>query len=228
MNKIKLLIFDLDGTLLNTVADLAYSVNHALKSNAFPVHPTEAYKTFVGNGVNKLIERALPEGAKTPENIALIKEGFRSYYDMHSADYTVPYEGIPELLLTLQNEGYMLAVASNKYHEATARLIAMFFPDVRFVAVLGQREGVPPKPDPTIVFDILKTAGVSAAETLYVGDSAVDMQTAQNSHITSVGVTWGFRPREELIAADACCIAENPSDIKKILEISNGNTTFAH
>jgi phosphoglycolate phosphatase len=213
MTTTKLIIFDLDGTLLDTVADLACSVNHALALYGFPTHEVEAYKHFVGNGVNKLLERALPESAKTPENIARIKDEFRAYYDVHNTERTKPYEGIRELLHALQNKGIMIAVASNKYHSATESLIARLFPEINFAAVFGQREGMPPKPDPTIVFDILNITGVGADETLYVGDSGVDMMTANNSGCRSVGVVWGFRPREELINAGACHIAETPNQI---------------
>lgn len=214
MNETKLIIFDLDGTLLDTVADLAFSVNHALAKNGFPSHAIEAYKYFVGNGVNKLIERSLPEGYGTEANIALIKEDFRNFYDKHSADHTVPYDGIRELLQTLQKEGLMLAVASNKYHSATESLIREIFPEIAFAAVYGQREGKPPKPDPSIVLDILQRTSVMATEALYVGDSGVDMLTAANSGVRSVGVTWGFRSREELVEAGACHIANKPDEVK--------------
>lgn len=195
---IKLVIFDLDGTLLNTIADLAESTNHALRQYGFPTHPTEAYRFFVGNGINKLFERALPEGVKTQENILRIRQAFLPYYSLHNMDKSSPYPGIPELLKTLQANGMPLAVASNKYNEGTCKLIDYYFPDIRFIKVLGQREGIAPKPDPHIVHEILSTASVLPEETLYVGDSGVDMQTALNSGVISCGVTWGFRPRTEL------------------------------
>ena len=217
MQNIKLVIFDLDGTLLNTISDLAYSTNYALKQNGFPGHPIEAYKFFIGNGINKLFERALPEDEKTDSNVARIREAFLPYYDEHNADYTKPYEGIYELLKTLQSKDYMLAVASNKYQSATQKLISSIFPDILFTAVFGQRDGVPVKPDPAIVNDILKIAGVLPEEAVYVGDSGVDMQTAANSGIISVGVTWGFRPREELEAAGAVIIADTATEILGII-----------
>lgn len=209
----KLAIFDLDGTLLDTIADLATGTNYALHQNGFPEHPKEAYPFFVGNGINKLFERALPEGKKTEENILRIRKDFLAYYDAHNTDESHPYPGIPELLATLQEQGIRLAVASNKYQRATAKLIAFYFPRIAFAAVLGQREGIPTKPDPAIVQEILQTAQISPSETLYVGDSGVDMQTALNSGVTSCGVTWGFRPRAELESFSPDYIVNRPEDI---------------
>ena len=194
----KLIIFDLDGTLLNTIADLAHSTNHALQVLGYPTHEVASYNFMVGNGINKLFERALPEGEKTEENVLRVRKEFLLHYDRHNADESRPYSGIPELLEALQNKGHKLAVASNKYPAATEKLIAHYFPGIRFVAVFGQREGVKVKPDPTVVYDILQIADVPKEEVLYIGDSGVDMQTAINSGVTSCGVTWGFRPRTEL------------------------------
>ena len=213
MRNKKLVIFDLDGTLLNTISDLAHSTNFALKQNGFPGHPIEAYKFFIGNGINKLFERALPENKKNEENISRVRKSFLTYYDEHNTDYTKPYEGVQELLKTLQSEGYMLAVASNKYQSATEKLITKLFPEILFVAILGQRENIPVKPDPTIVFDILKISGVKPEEAIYIGDSGVDMQTASRSGVISIGVTWGFRPRSELEAAGANYIVNSVTEI---------------
>ncbi len=195
-----LVIFDLDGTLLNTIADLANSTNYALARLGFPTHETEKYRFMVGNGVNKLFERALPEGAKTEENVLRVRELFLPHYDRHNADDSRPYPGVESLLERLQADGLQLAVASNKYQAATEKLVDRYFPSIRFTAVFGQREGVPVKPDPTIVFDILKVAGMPKDRVLYVGDSGVDMQTAAKAGVTACGVTWGFRPRTELEA----------------------------
>ena len=194
----KLVIFDLDGTLLDTIADLAESANHALKQLGYPTRDVEKIRTFVGNGVNKLLFRALPDEEKTEENMMRMRTHFVPYYDAHNADLSAPYPGIVTLLEELQAKGLRMAVASNKYQEATAKLVKHYFPMIDFVEVLGQREGINVKPDPTIVFDILKKAGVSKEETLYVGDSGVDMQTAINAGVDAIGVTWGFRPRTEL------------------------------
>ena len=194
----KLVIFDLDGTLLDTIADLAESANHALKQLGYPTRDVETIRTFVGNGVNKLLFRALPDEEKNEENMMRMRTHFVPYYDAHNADLSAPYPGIVALLEELQAKGLRMAVASNKYQEATVKLVKHYFPMIDFVEVLGQREGINVKPDPTIVFDILKKAGVSKEETLYVGDSGVDMQTAINAGVDAIGVTWGFRPRTEL------------------------------
>ena len=196
--KKKLVIFDLDGTLLNTIDDLATGANHALDVLGYPTHDAATIRSFVGNGINKLLERALPEGEKTEENILRMRSVFIPYYDEHNADLTVPYKGIPELLVRLQEEGVQLAVASNKYQAATEKLVSHFFPDINFIKVLGQRPEVPIKPDPAIVTAILQTAGVSKDAVLYVGDSGVDMLTALNAQVDAVGVPWGFRPKLEL------------------------------
>lgn len=209
----RLVIFDLDGTLLNTIADLANSTNHALKQCGFPEHEVSEYPFFVGNGINKLFERALPEADRNEENILKVRSKFVPYYDKHNADFSTPYPGIPELLETLQRKEFMLTVASNKYQSATEKLIAHYFPAICFVAVFGQREGITPKPDPTIVNDILSIAKVNKEEALYVGDSGVDMQTAINSGVTACGVTWGFRPRTELEAFNPNYIADRPEEI---------------
>ena len=194
----KLVIFDLDGTLLDTIADLAESANHALKQLGSPPRDVETIRTLVGNGVNKLLFLALPDEEKTEENMIRMRTHFVPYNDAHNADLSAPYPGIVALLEELQAKGLRMAVASNKYQEATVKLVKHYFPMIDFVEVLGQREGINVKPDPTIVFDILKKAGVSKEETLYVGDSGVDMQTAINAGVDAIGVTWGFRPRTEL------------------------------
>lgn len=194
----KLVIFDLDGTLLDTIADLAVATNHALEQLGYPTHETEVIRTYVGNGINKLLERALPDNERTEENVMRMRTHFIPYYDAHNADLSAPYPGIVSLLETLQEKGLQLAVASNKYQEATAKLVEQYFPTISFIEVLGQRDGIAVKPDPIIVFDILKKTDVSKEEVLYVGDSGVDMQTAQNAGVDAVAVTWGFRPRTEL------------------------------
>ena len=189
----------------------------ALQTLGYPTHEVASYNFMVGNGINKLFERALPEGEKTEENVLRVRKEFLLHYDRHNADESRPYPGIPELLETLQHKGYKLAVASNKYQAATEKLIAHYFPGIRFVAVFGQREGVKVKPDPAVVHDILRIAGVSKDEVLYVGDSGVDMQTAINSGVTSCGVTWGFRPRTELESFCPDYIADKAETILSIV-----------
>lgn len=196
--KKKLVIFDLDGTLLDTIDDLATGANHALEVLGYPTHERATIRSFVGNGINKLLERSLPEGEKTEEHVMRMRSVFIPYYDAHNAELTVPYEGIPELLERLQEGGLMLAVASNKYQAATEKLVAHYFPNINFIKVLGQRDEVSIKPDPAIVKEIIEAAGVSNDAVLYVGDSGVDMLTALNAQVDAVGVTWGFRPKLEL------------------------------
>ena len=206
----KLVIFDLDGTLLNTIADLAHSTNYALNKLGYPTHEIEKYNFMVGNGINKLFERALPEGEKTEENVLRVRNEFIPYYDIHNADDSCPYPGISALLSYLQSAGIQIAVASKK-------LVAHYVPEIRFTAVFGQREGVNVKPDPTVVLDILKLANVRKEDVLYVGDSGVDMQTAANAGVTACGVTWGFRPRTELEEFAPQYITETAEEIKRLI-----------
>lgn len=213
----KLVIFDLDGTLLNTIADLAHSTNYALNKLGYPTHEIEKYNFMVGNGIDKLFERALPEEEKSKENVLRVRKEFVPYYDIHNADDSRPYPGIPELLSYLQDAGVQIAVASNKYQAATQKLVDHYFPEIHFTAVLGQREGVKVKPDPIIVSDILEIAKVAKEEALYVGDSGVDMQTAANAGVTACGVTWGFRPRTELKEFNPSYIADTAGEIKNLI-----------
>lgn len=215
----KLVIFDLDGTLLNTIADLANSTNYALNKLGFPTHKTEKYHLMVGNGINKLFERALPEGEKTEENVLRVRKEFIPYYNEHNADFSSPYPGVPELLNHLQAKGIQIAVASNKYQLATEKLIASYFPEIRFSAVFGQREGIKVKPDPAIIYDILSIVKVEKKEVLYAGDSGVDMQTAANAGVAACGVTWGFRPRTELEQYHPALIVDSAEAIKTFINL---------
>ncbi len=197
------IIFDLDGTLINTIADLGLACNHALACAGYPTHELAEYPHLVGNGVNKLIERALPISAKqnkqqTEAEIQRLRKDFIPYYNAHNCDHTVPYEGIKEVLATLKQRGAKLAVASNKYQEATRKIIDHYFPST-FDVVFGEREGVPRKPDPQVVHDIL--ALLPDEKVVYVGDSLVDIATARNAGLPVIACSWGFVSREELAAA---------------------------
>lgn len=211
-------IFDLDGTLLNTIDDLGYACNYSLKHTGFPTHPISAYPRMVGNGINNLIRRALPEGARTEENVLRAREYFVPYYNAHNTDYTRPYEGIEEVLASLKAQGHRLAVASNKYQQATEKIVAHFFPDV-FDIVLGEREGVERKPDPQIVFDILshlsdrRNDHPADTSIIYIGDSLVDRDTAKNAGVPFVACSWGFVPRQQLVDEKIAHIVDKPSDI---------------
>lgn len=216
MGRPSLVIFDLDGTLLNTIDDLGYACNHALAACGFPTHAIEEYPRLVGNGVNKLIERALPEGQKDEETVLRVRARFVPYYNAHNCDFTRPYDGIPELLESLKAHGCMLAVASNKYQAATEKIVSHFFPGV-FDVVLGEREGVPRKPDSQIVRDIetklQRDKGPSTYSVLYVGDSLVDQATAANAGVPFVACSWGFVAREKLEEAGCERIIDNPMEL---------------
>ena len=215
-----LIIFDLDGTLLNTIDDLADCTNYVLQKNGYPTHPVDAYKYFVGNGVAMLLRRALPKEV-TEEVYAQVLNDFMNYYELHKADKTAPYAGITETLEQLQEKGILLAVATNKPHELLPDLMAHYFPAIKWAAVFGNREGVPVKPHPQIVYDILASCRDAinrvSTDVLYVGDTAVDMETAQNAGIPKVGVLWGFRPKEELEQAHADYIIAHPQELMSII-----------
>ena len=214
----KLAIFDLDGTLLNTIGDLAESCNYALKMCGYEPHPVSAYNFFVGNGIMKLFERALPEDARDAKTLREMKEYFLWHYEKNNNIYTKPYDGIIELLNRLKKENYMLAVASNKYQEATEAIVKNYFKDIDFIKVLGQREGIPIKPNPYIINEILSAANVKASETVYIGDSGVDADTATNvDSLSFIAATWGFRPKKELEEHGAKLFANSPEDVWRLI-----------
>ena len=214
------IIFDLDGTLLNTIDDLGYACNHALERTGYPTFPIEAYPAKVGNGINNLIRRALPEAERTEANILKVRAFFVPYYDTHNCDFTRPYEGIPEVLATLKARGHQLAVASNKYQAATEKIVNHFFPGM-FDTILGERDGVERKPDPQIVFDIQKT--LQDQRVLYIGDSLVDRDTAMNADVPFVACSWGFVPRERLLEAGIKTIIDLPEEILTCLPLCPNN-----
>lgn len=199
----KLVIFDLDGTLLNTIADLAEGVNHTLADLGLPQHTIDEYTLMVGNGMRKLVMRALPQDKAADEAfVDSTLAAFLSYYADHIDVHTRPYPGIPELINTLSTAGYQLAVASNKIQAGAEKLIAEFFPGIPFVAVMGNSPLYPLKPDAAVVEYIMDKAGTDRAHTVMVGDSGTDIQTARNAGIPIIAVSWGFRPRHELTSAN--------------------------
>lgn len=212
-----LIVFDLDGTLLDTIGDLAVACNAVLARHQLPQHTYEEYRHFVGNGIMRLVERALPDELRTPQCVAAVRADFVKYYTEHIDKYTRPYDGIPELLDALSRQEVRLAVASNKFQAGTEKLIGRYFPEIPFEAVLGQRPGVPLKPDPAVVEEILSLTQTARERVLYVGDSGVDMLTAAAAGIASVGVTWGFRTREELLESGARHIVDRPQEILDLL-----------
>lgn len=217
----KLVIFDLDGTLLNTIADLGNACNYALRQMGFTEHPLGAYNYMVGNGVRRLMERAAPDAPQ--ETINTLLAHFRDYYDEHCTDETKPYPGIPELLRTLGYHGVKIAVASNKYQAAVEKIIGHYFPDIEFAVIRGELPEFPKKPDPSIVFDVLAKCPTPKDDVLMAGDSAVDMETARRACVESAGVTWGFRPVSELIDAHADHIVSDPAEILRLAGIDEGN-----
>lgn len=213
----QLIIFDLDGTLLNTIGDLAVGCDHMLSLRGLPTHSYEEYCTFVGNGIMRLVERALPEELRTEEYVKAARRDFVEFYIDNIDNHTVPYEGMVELVEQLQMKGAKLAVASNKFQAGTEKLIRKFFPTIEWVEICGNREGVPLKPDTALVDMIIEKASVERKNCTMVGDSAVDIQTARNAAIRSVGVSWGFRSREELEQAGADNIADTVEELTTLL-----------
>lgn len=213
---IKTVIFDLDGTLLNTIQDLADAGNWVCRSNGWPEHSVEEYKQMVGRGIPNLVRRFSPQSAQSPLLQAAALDSFSSRYGAHSMDATAPYSGIPQVLAALRDAGVQTAVYSNKADEFSRALMKRFFPGV-FALVRGKLPGVPVKPDPTGLRGIMKELGASAETTVFVGDSDVDMLTAHNAGLPAYGAAWGFRGAEELAAAGAEQIAESPEQLIPLL-----------
>jgi len=202
-------IFDLDGTLLNTIADLAAAGNHVCQENGWPVHGEKEYEAMVGHGIPNLVSRFSPDSCQSPLLLAATLAKFSDYYKLHSTDRTAPYAGIPELLAELKARGIRLAVHSNKANEFTQSIIRRYFPDT-FDVVLGKRKEFPVKPDTSGVHWILEELAAEASSAVYVGDSDVDIQTARNAGLAACAVTWGFRPRQELEALHPDFLADTP------------------
>ena len=221
-NEIKCAVFDLDGTLLNTIKTITHYLNFALqKSGLSPVSEQEC-SGFVGDGVRMLILRAIEaRGEYTDSLFARMLEDYNTAYDAEPHHLTEVYEGVGEMLRTLTESGVRLAVLSNKPHFATCATIERFFPDT-FDVVLGGREGVPLKPNPTALIDAIASLGASPAQCAYIGDSDVDMLTARNAGVAlSVGASWGYRSREVLIESGADCIADTASDLSRLIFTKN-------
>ena len=217
-------VFDLDGTLLDTLQDLANSVNYALRQHGMPEHSIDDIRRFVGNGVRLLMERAVPDGARNPQFEAAFAT-FRQYYMQHSLDTTRPYDGIPELIHELKNRGCQMAVVSNKMMAATQELVHHFFPDIPVAIGEHEAAGIRKKPAPDTVFEALSQLGVAhhpssiihhPSDIVYVGDSDVDIETARNSGLPCISVLWGFRSRDFLLAHGATTFAEHPLDVLKL------------
>lgn len=210
LDQYKLIIFDLDGTLLNTIADLGEACNYALGKRGWPLHNLEAYRQMVGNGIRNLLGKASP--AVSEEEITDLWKDFTDYYNSHCTDLTVPYKGIPELLQMLKERGIKLAVCSNKYQKAVDKIIDYFFPET-FVSVYGEREGIPRKPSPAMIDCIIDEQGAEKESTLLIGDSEVDIATSRNAGIDCVGVTWGFRNESQLLNENPELLVSSPDEL---------------
>ncbi len=216
MMKVSACIFDLDGTILDTLQDLANSVNFALMQKGYPQRTTDEVRSFVGNGIPMLIKRAVPEGTDDSDYEEALSI-FKAHYAIHLNDNTKPYDGIVELLKTLGSNGIKTAVVTNKAHLAANELTSRFFGNLVDITI-GQKDGVPVKPDPASLNEALQILGVRSENAVFVGDSDVDVYTAHNGNLKCIGVTWGFRSRENLLSAGADFIADSAEEINKILD----------
>lgn len=211
---IKLVIFDLDGTLLDTLKDLADACNHALEMCGCPHRTLDEYRHLIGGGVTKLLRHALPSEKQSDEMVQKMRSYFLPYYRENICVSTRPYDGIEELLETLSDAGIKLAIASNKFQTGTETLAENLLGRFEFIKVLGQREGCPVKPDPQIIRDVMtEIPDLKPEEVVYCGDSDVDMMTGHNAGIRSIGVSWGFRGKEELQACNPWIVVDSPAEI---------------
>jgi phosphoglycolate phosphatase len=215
--KYQLAIFDMDGTILDTLEDLTDTMNYALKKHGYPLHTIDRIRTFVGNGIPKLIERAVPEGTDA-ETVAFVHHDFMEYYKVHCADKTRAYDGIPELIGQLRQAGCKTAVVSNKADTAVHTLCQQYFPGC-FDVELGDREGQKKKPAPDAVYEVLRRLGIPKEEAVYIGDSEVDLATAKNAEMDCIAVSWGFRDVEFLKKQGAQLVVSSTGEIaQRILE----------
>lgn len=213
--KFKAVFFDLDGTLANSLLDLAASVNYVLKKHNFKTHPVESYKYFAGDGIPTMIKRALPDNVEK-QVFEAVKADFMEYYSKHYADETVPFDGLKELVYKLKSLGIKIAVVTNKAQEAAEKVVFSLFGDV-FDEIIGMREGIPAKPDPTAVFMAMENLNVKPSECAFVGDTSMDISAGVNAGAYPVGVLWGFREKEELSKAGALSFAQNADELEHIL-----------
>ncbi|MBI5844202.1 MAG: HAD family hydrolase [Deltaproteobacteria bacterium] len=215
-NHFKAAVFDLDGTLLDTLDDLTDSVNTVLAMRGFPGRTREEMRYFVGDGIVMLVRRVLPEGAKDEKTVEECVALLREIYGKTWNAKTKPYEGIVEMLSELDRAGLMLAVLSNKPDANTKETVKFFFPGIPFKMILGERLGVPKKPDPAGAVEIAESLGLSPSEILYLGDTSIDMKTAIAAGMHPVGALWGFRTQDELASSGAAHLAKTPADVVEL------------
>ena len=216
--KLKATIFDLDGTLLDTLKDLALSVNTVLRQQGFDEHPVKDYRYFVGEGIEMLVKKAFPEEGISEEKFNNLVQAVKEEYSRRWADHTRPYPGVPELLDFLETRNIPKAIFSNKPHEFTTITVDVLLPGWNFSAVCGIEQGTPRKPDPSGALQIAREMGLKPAEIVYLGDTITDMHTAVAGGFYPVGALWGFRPKEELLEGGALMLAENPLDLTDLFE----------
>ena len=212
----KAVFFDLDGTLADSLVDLAVSTNYVLQKHGFPAQPVPAYQYFAGDGIVKMIERAMPAEAVCEETLCRLKADWLEYYGQHYADHTTAYDGLISLVSELKEKGVRLAVVTNKAQEMAEFVVHKLFGD-DFDVVLGLREGLPAKPDPTGIFMTMEQLGVTAEECAFVGDTGMDVSAGVNAGVYPIGVLWGFRKKEELVRFGAKAFASNAAELREIL-----------
>jgi phosphoglycolate phosphatase len=219
------IIFDMDGTLLDTLYDIGAAANHALSTHGFPTHDLEAFRWFVGEGSATLITRALPPEHRAPGHIQSCLQAFFDYYSQHWSEATQPYSGIYDLLETLERKQIRMAVVSNKPHQFTNPMMTHYFNRFTFEPIWGQRDGIAKKPDPTQALQAAQIMGVAAENCIFLGDSAVDMQTAKSAGMLPIGAGWGFRPADELWQAGAAQVIAHPMDLQELDRVELTDST---
>ncbi len=213
----KAIVFDLDGTLLDTLTDLAFSVNSVLRTFGYPEHAVDAYRYFVGDGIKAMVQRAFPKGTVDEKNLKELVEAVEEEYSVRWIDHTLPYPGVPEMLSYLENKDIPKAIFSNKPHKYTIKTVETFLPGRSFTAIYGIKEGIPRKPDPFGALKIIQQMGIEPHQALYLGDTGTDMLTATKGGLFPVGALWGFRSAAELLEAGAKALLNHPLEIKEII-----------
>ncbi len=217
-SQLKGVIFDLDGTLINTLDDIAVTMNAVLRQNDMPSHPTEKYKFLVGEGIFELTKKVLPPKQWSEQNAKEFVQRFRTLYDQTWHDKSLPYPGIIDMLKTLEDKGIKIGVLSNKPDSFVQKIIAWFFPDIHFVGISGELVNIPAKPNPLLALKIAQDMELAVEQIAFVGDSGIDIQTGLNAGMKPVGVSWGFRPVEELISTGASMIVNTPAEMIFLFE----------